>query len=248
MERSLGPIDVPSAARNRLAMGVGPGRPRLGRARPAGRGVLHMRPVVAASMPKGSSMASTASCRACPREGGGRRLRGLQPAHRSRPQGRRADTARILLVPCEAPAPRNLRQQPRPRDCAASPNSMPSKQAIHAWKPARGSSLVHHSDRGVQYLSIKYSERLAEAGIGPSLGSVGDNYDNALAKTINGLYKAEVIHRRGPWRSLEAVKYATLDCVDWFNNRRLLGSIGDIRPAEAEANHYTASENLDMAA
>jgi len=125
---------------------------------------------------------------------------------------------------------------------------MPSKQAIHAWKPARGSSLVHHSDRGVQYLSIKYSERLAEAGIGPSLGSVGDNYDNALAKTINGLYKAEVIHRRGPWRSLEAVKYATLDCVDWFNNRRLLGSIGDIRPAEAEANHYTASENLDMAA
>ena len=85
------------------------------------------------------------------------------------------------------------------------------EQAIHARKPARGSGLVHHSDRGVQYLSIKYSERLAEAGIDPSVGSVGDSYDNALAETINGLYKAEVIHRRGPWRSFEAVEYATLE-------------------------------------
>ena len=106
----------------------------------------------------------------------------------------------------------------------------------------------HESVRGVQYLSIKYSGRLAEAGIDPSVGSVGDSYDNALAETINGLYKAEAIHRRGPWRSFEAVEYATLEWVDWFNNQRLLGPIGNIPPAEAEANHYAASENLDMAA
>ena len=112
------------------------------------------------------------------------------------------------------------------------------EQAIHARKPAKGSGLVHHSDRGVQYLSIKYSGRLAEAGIDPSVGSVGDSYDNALAETINGLYKAEAIHRRGPWRSFEAVEYATLEWVDWFNNQRLLGPNGNIPPAEAEANHY----------
>ena len=107
---------------------------------------------------------------------------------------------------------------------------------------------MHHSDSGVQYLSIKYSGRLAEAGIDPSVGSVGDSYDNALAETINGLYKAEAIHRRGSWRSFEAVEYATLEWVDWFNNQRLLGPIGNIPPAEAEANHYAASKNLDMAA
>ena len=106
----------------------------------------------------------------------------------------------------------------------------------------------HESVRGAQYLSIKYSGRLAEAGIDPSVGSVGDSYDNALAETINGLYKAEAIHRRGPWRSFEAVEYATLEWVDWFNNQRLLGPIGNIPPAEAEANHYAASKNLDMAA
>ena len=106
----------------------------------------------------------------------------------------------------------------------------------------------HESVRGVQYLSIKYSGRLAEAGIDPPVGSVGDSYDNALAETINGLYKAEAIHRRGPWRSFEAVEYATLEWVDWFNNQRLLGPIGNIPPAEAEANHYAASENIDMAA
>ena len=122
------------------------------------------------------------------------------------------------------------------------------EQAIHARKPARGSGLVHHSDRGVQYLSIEYSERLAEAGIDPSVDSVGDSYDNALVETINGSYEAEVIHRRRPWRSFEAVEYATLDWVDWFNNRRRLGPIGNIPPAVAEANHYAASENLDMAA
>ena len=89
---------------------------------------------------------------------------------------------------------------------------------------------------------------MAEAGIDPSVGSVGDSYDNTLAETIDGLYKAEVIHRPGPWRSFEAVEYAILDWVDWFNNRRLLGPIGNILPAEAEANHYAASGNLHMAA
>ena len=116
------------------------------------------------------------------------------------------------------------------------------EQALHDRKPVSGGALVHHSDRGVQYVSIKYTERLAEAGLVPSVGSVGDSYDNALAETINGLYKAEVIHRRGPWRSLETVEYATLEWVDWFNNRRLLGSIGNVPPAEAEAAYYAALE------
>jgi putative transposase len=123
------------------------------------------------------------------------------------------------------------------------------EQAIHDRRPV--SNLIHHSDRGSQYLSIKYTERLAEAGIEPSVGSVGDSYDNALAETINGLYKAEVIHRRGPWRSFEAVEFATLEWVDWFNRRRLLEPIGNIPPAEAEANYYTATaamDNLSMAA
>jgi len=110
------------------------------------------------------------------------------------------------------------------------------------------SGAILHSDRGSQYLSIKYTERLAEAGIEPSVGSVGDSYDNALAETINGLFKAEVIHRRGPWRSFEAVEYATLEWVDWFNNRRLLEPIGNIPPAEAEANFYAALETEAMAA
>jgi transposase InsO family protein len=115
------------------------------------------------------------------------------------------------------------------------------EQALHDRNPVSG-DLVHHSDRGVQYVSIKYTERLAEAGLVPSVGSVGDSYDNALAETINGLYKAEVIHRRGPWRSLEAVEYATLEWVDWFNNRRLLEPIGHMPPAEAEAAYYAALE------
>jgi len=112
------------------------------------------------------------------------------------------------------------------------------EQALHARRPVRGGGLVHHSDRGVQYVSIKYTERLAAAGIEPSVGSVGDSYDNALAETINGLYKAEVIHRCGPWRSFEAVEFATLEWVDWFNNRRLLAPIGNRPPAEAEAAYY----------
>jgi transposase InsO family protein len=122
------------------------------------------------------------------------------------------------------------------------------EQAIHDRKPVSGGGLVHHSDRGVQYVSIKYTERLADAGLVPSVGSVGDSYDNALVETINGLYKAEVIHRRGPWRSLEDVEFATLEWVDWFNNRRLLSSIGNIPPAEAEARYYASLEELKNAA
>jgi putative transposase len=122
------------------------------------------------------------------------------------------------------------------------------EQAIHERKPVQGDGLIHHSDRGSQYLSITYTERLAEAGIEPSVGSVGDSYDNALAETINGLYKAEVIHRRGPWRSFEAVEFATLEWVDWFNHRRLLQPIGNILPAEAEARYYAMLDTTPMAA
>ena len=121
------------------------------------------------------------------------------------------------------------------------------EQALHARRPAGDEGLIHHSDRGVQYVSIRYSERLAEAGIEPSVGSVGDSYDNALAETINGLYKAEVIHRRS-WRNLEAVELATHDWVDWFNHKRLLGPIGDIPPAEAEALYHQQQRELAMAA
>ena len=106
------------------------------------------------------------------------------------------------------------------------------EQALWSRVDVRG--VVHHSDRGSQYLSIKYSERLTEAGVEPSVGSVGDSYDNALAETIIGLFKTEVIHHRGPWRSVDAVEYATLEWVDWFNNRRLLESIGNVPPAELE--------------
>jgi transposase InsO family protein len=122
------------------------------------------------------------------------------------------------------------------------------EQALHERRPAHRTGLVHHSDRGSQYLSIRYTERLAEAGIEPSVGSVGDSYDNALAETINGLYKAETIHRRGPWRSFEAVEFATLEWVDWFNNRRLLEPIGNIPPAEAEEHYYAMLEEPAMAA
>ena len=112
------------------------------------------------------------------------------------------------------------------------------EQALYARQPGQQDGLIHHSDRGVQYVSIRYTERLKDAGIEPSVGSVGDSYDNALAETINGLYKAEVIHKLGPWHSLQAVELATLEWVDWFNNRRLFGPIGNIPPAEAEAAYY----------
>jgi len=111
------------------------------------------------------------------------------------------------------------------------------EQALYDRQPQRDGALTHHSDRGSQYVSIRYSERLAEAGIEPSVGSKGDSYDNALAETINGLYKAETIHRRS-WPSRESVELATLEWVYWFNHRRLLGPIGYIPPAEAEANYY----------
>jgi transposase InsO family protein len=112
------------------------------------------------------------------------------------------------------------------------------EQALYDRQPQRSDALVHHSDRGSQYVSIRYTERLGEAGIEPSVGSRGDSYDNALAETINGLYKAELIHRRAPWKTKEAVELATLEWVSWFNHHRLLEPIGYIPPAEAEANYY----------
>jgi transposase InsO family protein len=111
-----------------------------------------------------------------------------------------------------------------------------------------GDGLIHHSDRGVQYVSIRYTERLAEAGIEPSVGSVGDSYDNALAESVIGLYKTEVIHRQGPWRNLDSVEFATLNWVDWFNNRRLFEPIGNIPPAEFEALYYSAQKTSEMEA
>ncbi len=116
------------------------------------------------------------------------------------------------------------------------------------WSRTKTEGLVHHSDRGCQYLSIRYTERLAEANIDSSVGSVGDSYDNALAETINGLYKTEVIRRRGPWKNIEDVEYATLEWVDWFNNRRLLEPIGDMPPAEYEMMYYQQSEESAMVA
>jgi transposase InsO family protein len=121
------------------------------------------------------------------------------------------------------------------------------EQALHDRRPAKG-GLTHHSDRGGQYLSIRYTERLLEAGIEPSVGSAGDSYDNALAETVIGLFKTEVIRRRGPWRSLEAVEYATLEWVDWYNSRRLLEPIGNMPPAAAEARYYAQLEPAAVAA
>jgi len=112
------------------------------------------------------------------------------------------------------------------------------EQALYARQPERDASLIHHSDRGSQYVSIRYTERLAEAGIEPSVGSKGDSYDNALAETINGLYKTELIHRRAPWKTVESLELATLEWVTWFNHQRLLEPIGYIPPAEAEDRYY----------
>ncbi len=112
------------------------------------------------------------------------------------------------------------------------------EQALYERRPKESDGLIHHSDRGSQYVSIRYTERLSEAGINPSVGNTGSAYDNALAETINGLYKTEVIHRRGPWKTKAAVELATLEWVSWFNHQRLLESIGDIPPAEAEERYY----------
>jgi putative transposase len=120
------------------------------------------------------------------------------------------------------------------------------EQALYARTGTEG--LIHHSDRGSQYLSIRYTERLAEFGIESSVGSVGDSYDNALAETIIGLFKTEVIRARGPWRHMDTVEYATLEWVDWFNNRRLLEPIGDVPPVELEQAYYERLESQPQAA
>lgn len=117
------------------------------------------------------------------------------------------------------------------------------EQALHARGPINQDRLIHHSDRGSQYLSINYTECLDEAGINPSVGSVGDSYDNALTETVIGLFKTEVINRQGPWKSLKQVELATLEWVHWYNTERLLGPIGYIPPADAEENYYA---QLDM--
>jgi transposase InsO family protein len=122
------------------------------------------------------------------------------------------------------------------------------EQALAARRPFAGDGLIHHSDRGSQYVAMKYTERLADAGIEPSVGSVGDSYDNALAETIIGLYKTEVVEPRAPWKSFDAVEYAVAEWVEWFNNRRLLGSIGDIPPAEAEDAYWKSLEHAAIAA
>ena len=121
------------------------------------------------------------------------------------------------------------------------------EQALHDRHPAK-SALIHHSDRGSQYLSIRYTGRLAEAGIEPSVGSVGDSYDNALAESVIGLHKTEVIRKRGPWRTLEQIEFETAKWVDWFNNRRLLERLGDKPPAEWEAEYHAAIDESAMAA
>ncbi len=114
------------------------------------------------------------------------------------------------------------------------------EQALHVRSPS--GRLVHHSDGGTQYLAIRYTERLAEAGIERSVGTVGDSYDNALAETINGLFKTEVVHSRGPWRNVEAVEFATLEWVDWFNKRRLLQPLGYVPPAEFEMAYHQQTQ------
>ena len=116
------------------------------------------------------------------------------------------------------------------------------------WARGGAEGVIHHSDRGGQYLSIRYSERLAKDGMESSVGSRVDSYDNALAETINGLYKTEVIRPRGAWRTVEEVEYATLEWVDWFNNRRLLKPIGDIPPLELEMAYYRQEEKSAIAA
>jgi len=120
------------------------------------------------------------------------------------------------------------------------------EQALHARRPSEG--LIHHSDHGVQYLSIRYSERLADNGVRASVGSIGDSYDNAMAETIIGLFKAEVIQARGPWRSLDAVEYAVLEWADWFNHRRLLEPMGHVPPAEFDEEYYRQQSSQALAA
>ncbi|MCR9193050.1 MAG: IS3 family transposase [Gammaproteobacteria bacterium] len=121
------------------------------------------------------------------------------------------------------------------------------EQALHDRRIGEQDQLIHHSDRGVQYVAIRYADRLAEVGIDPSVGSVGDSYDNALAETINGLYKTELIRQQGPWRGIEAVEFATLKWVDWYNHRRLMESIGNVPPAELESEYYEQQRSAKAA-
>ncbi len=122
------------------------------------------------------------------------------------------------------------------------------EMALWARRASRLPGLIHHSDRGVQYLAVRYSERLAEAGVVPSVGSRGDSYDNALAESFHGLYKAELIHHQGPWQGLDDVEFATLEYVDWFNHRRLHGELGMVPPAECEVRYYERAAALPAAA
>lgn len=121
------------------------------------------------------------------------------------------------------------------------------EQALHDRRIGEQDQLIHHSDRGVQYVAIRYADRLADVGIDPSVGSVGDSYDNALAETINGLYKTELIRQKGPWRGIEAVEFATLEWVDWYNNRRLMEAIGNVPPAELETECYEQQRSAKAA-
>lgn len=121
------------------------------------------------------------------------------------------------------------------------------EQALHDRRIGEQDQLIHHSDRGVQYVAIRYADRLADVGIDPSVGSVGDSYDNALAETINGLYKTELIRQKGPWRGIEAVEFATLEWVDWYNNRRLMEAIGNVPPAELETEYYEQQRSAKAA-
>ena len=121
------------------------------------------------------------------------------------------------------------------------------EQALHDRRIGEQDQLIHHSDRGVQYVAIRYADRLADVGIDPSVGSVGDSYDNALAETINGLYKTELIRQKGPWRGIEAVEFATLEWVDWYNNRRLMEAFGNVPPAELETEYYEQQRSAKAA-
>ena len=122
------------------------------------------------------------------------------------------------------------------------------EMALWTRRAERLNGLIHHSDRGVQYLAVRYTERLAKAGVVASVGSRGDSYDNALAESFNGLYKAELIRHEGPWQGLDDVEFATLDYVDWFNHRRLHGELGRLPPAECEARYYRSAATLPPAA
>jgi hypothetical protein len=182
---------------------------------------------------------------------------GMPPAFRNNLVPTGCDTpassaASSLLSPAAIPR-QNLLCSSRPATCGRPGDgngARPDCADLRPRIPIASSNVrvLRRPLESAQYVSIKYTERLAEAGVEPSVGSVGDSYDNALAETINGLYKAEVIHRRGPWRSFEAVEFATLEWVDWFNNRRLLEPIGNIPPAEAEQRYYAMLEQPAMAA